>query len=167
MGKNSAQVKQAIAFWLMIQEFGYQDLIRTIHSYDDNTVEAFLNEALLFLEYLNPDSHNPVIPDSLFFKPINHTFLYNHYAFMCKRFMHIMETVCDKIFYQSGAIEVDMSGPRPVPVIIRQNQEVSYLNPEASEFYPRQSSEIDRTLFLTFSKGHPLTLPEIIHFFNS
>ncbi|KAH7549642.1 hypothetical protein JRO89_XS13G0060200 [Xanthoceras sorbifolium] len=174
MGKNPHQVKRTIALWLMLEEIGYHDhLIRTIHSHDDKTIEAFFYEALRCLECIKPN--NIAIEPTVFNEPINY---YNR-EFMHKRFMHIMGTVCDKIFGERAAIEVDMSGMRPVPVMVRPIEEVSApnyglgprqtnLNPEASDFYPGvQIPEDARTMFLTFSKGHPLSRHEIVNFFTS
>ncbi|KAH9721166.1 hypothetical protein KPL70_006319 [Citrus sinensis] len=171
LGKNPQQVKTTIALWLLLEEIGYHDLIRTINYQNNKTIEALFNEALLCLEYIQPDKTEPAV--------LHHTPVFEetkNYSrdFMCKRYMHIMETVCDKIFGESGAIEVDESGTRPVLsrdrpfgkgcyAHIPEAARESNLNPEASKFYP----EDVRTMFLTFSRGHPLTREEIINFFIS
>ena len=47
-------------------------------------------------------------------EPMNRRFFYYNREFMHKSYMHVMETVCDKIFGETSAIEVDESGMRPV-----------------------------------------------------
>ncbi|XVF51782.1 hypothetical protein PTKIN_Ptkin04bG0212300 [Pterospermum kingtungense] len=190
MGKNSQQVKRAMALWLTLEEIGYHELIRMIHSYDDNTIEVLFNESLQCLEFIQPNAPAPTEPDDtpvflgLFDEPMSFRFFYYNREFMYKRYLHIMETVCDKIFGENAAIEVDESGMKPVlarplgegssesnQALLEQGVEspkVSILNPGASEFRPgRQTPEDTRTMFLTFSKGHPLSREEIIHFFTS
>lgn len=186
LGKNSQQAKTTIALWLLLEEIGYHDLIRTINYQNNKTIEAFFNEALLCLEYIQPDKTEPTVLQLHHTPVFEETMNYSR-DFMRKRYMHIMETVCDKIFGETGAIEVDESGTRPVvrdrPFVhgcfahvlaATRATEVSSeadteaaresnLNPEASEFYP----EDVRTMFITFSKGHPLTREEIINFFIS
>lgn len=39
------------------------------------------------------------------------------------------------------------------------------LNPAAEEWSPAKIPEDHRSLFMTFSKGHPLTKPEIVDYF--
>ncbi|KAI9174233.1 hypothetical protein LWI28_014354 [Acer negundo] len=183
MGKNPHQVKTTIALWLLLEEIGYHDLIRTIHSHHETTIEALFNEALLFLECIKSTIsiertaliYNSPVFYLLFNEPMNQRFSYYNREFMYKRFMHIMGTVCDKIFGERAAIEVDMSGMRPVPLVrVAINEEGSSptsqtnLNPEASEFYPRHIvPEEARTMFVTFSKGYPLSRHEIVNFFTS
>lgn len=200
MGKSSQQVKKSIALWLMLEEIGYHDLIRIIYSHDNKTIEAVFNEALKCLECIKPNAAEPTLLDDatpavfqgLLDDPMSSRFFYYNREFMYKRYIHIMETVCSKIFGEAAAIEVDESGMRPVvgpagqlfgqgrssssgvAVASEINStepaggseaaiESNLLNPDASEFYPEDA----RTMFLTFSKGYPLTRQEIIHFFTS
>ncbi|KAJ6711904.1 hypothetical protein OIU79_008180 [Salix purpurea] len=137
LGKNSQQVKKAIALWLMLEEIGYHDLIPTINSSDNATIESFSYEAL-------------------------HEFVY-------KRFTHIMDTVCDQIFVETKAVEVDESrtSRRASGQVIGETSRQSSLNPDASEFNPGQTPEDSPTMFLTFSLGHPLSRDEIIDFLTS
>ncbi|XP_065624655.1 uncharacterized protein LOC136065427 [Quercus suber] len=114
---------------------------------------------------------------------------------MHKSYMHVMETVCDKIFGETLAIKVDDWGMRPVirpigegtsshgaalgiyrthnepgEVLAHASDEVpkqSNLNPDASEFYPGQAPEETRSMFLTFPSGYPLSQEEIVYFFTS
>ncbi|KAK6274995.1 hypothetical protein POUND7_004704 [Theobroma cacao] len=194
MGKNSQQVKRAMALWLMLEEIGYHDLIRMVHSYDDKTIEALFNESLRCLEFIQPnaapptDSHDTRVSLGLFDEPMNFRFFYYNREFMYKRYVHIMEIVCDKIFGENAAIEVDESGLKPVArplgegsttsqastesnqLLLNQDSEapkLSNLNPGANEFNPVQTPEDTRTMFLTFSKGYPLSREEIIYFFTS
>ncbi|KAK2648995.1 hypothetical protein Ddye_016484 [Dipteronia dyeriana] len=182
MGKKPQQVKTTIALWLLMEEIGYHDLIRTIHSHHEKTIEALFNEALLCLEYVKStisiettaSIYNSPVFYLLFNEPMDQRFSYCNREFMYKRLMHIMGTVCDKIFGERTAIEVDMSGMRPVPLVRVTIEEGSSptrqtdLNPEASEFYPRQIvPEESRIMFLTFSKGYPLSRHEIVNFFTS
>ncbi|KAJ6308631.1 hypothetical protein OIU76_018253 [Salix suchowensis] len=51
--------------------------------------------------------------------------------------------------------------------VIGETSRQSSLNPDASKFYPGQTPEDSRTMFLTFSLGHPLSRDEIIDFLTS
>ncbi|KAJ6308630.1 hypothetical protein OIU76_018252 [Salix suchowensis] len=59
LGKNSQQVKKAIALWLMLEEIGYHDLIPTINSSDNATIESLSYKALQCLACIQPDSVHP------------------------------------------------------------------------------------------------------------
>ncbi|XP_011001501.1 PREDICTED: uncharacterized protein LOC105108760 [Populus euphratica] len=200
LGQNSQQVKKAIALWLMLEEIGYHDLIRTINSFDNATIESLFYEALQCLLCIHPNSAQPFESDEtpiftgLFDEPMNPRFFYYNREFMYKRYMHIMETVCDQIFGETKAVEVDESSLRPAVnpfgegsstghegvamhaagtssrasgQVIGETSRQSSLNPDASEFNPGQTPEDSRTMFLTFSLGHPLSRDEIIDFFTS
>lgn len=198
MGKNSLQVKSAMALWLMLEEIGYHELIRIIHSYDDDTIDAFFQEALQCLLFIQPNASSPSDEPydtpvflGLFDEPMNFRFFYYNREFMYKRCVHIMDTVCDKIFGENAAIEVDESGLKPAARPLGEGSTTSQvigesssnpsleliqymeatkvwnLNPGANEFRPGQTPEDTRTMFLTFSKGHPLSREEIFHFFTS
>uniref|UniRef100_A0A7N2N2M3 Uncharacterized protein n=1 Tax=Quercus lobata TaxID=97700 RepID=A0A7N2N2M3_QUELO len=193
--------KKALAVWLMLEEIGYHDLIRMIHSFDNNTIEALFDEGLQCLECIQPNAIEPSESEDiqvfvgLLDEPMNRRFFYYNREFMHKSYMHVMETVCDKIFGETSAIEVDESGMRPVvrplgegtsshgaalgifwthnepgEVLAHASDEVpmqSNLNPDASEFYPGQTPEETRTMFLTFSSGYLLSREEIVNFFTS
>ncbi|OMO59614.1 hypothetical protein CCACVL1_24720 [Corchorus capsularis] len=188
MGKNPQLVKRAMALWLMLEEINYHELIRMIHSKDDNTIDIFFNQALECLEFIQPNATPPTSQQDetqvflgLIDEPMNFRFFYYHREFMYKRHVHILETVCDKIFGENGAIEVDESGLKPVARPLEDGSstsshsssdhqalpKLSNLNPGADEFHPGQTPEDTRTMFLTFSKGYPLSREEIVHFFTS
>lgn len=59
MGKNPQMVKKASALWLMLEKIGYHDLIRMIHSFDNNTIEALFDEGLQCLECIQPNAIEP------------------------------------------------------------------------------------------------------------
>ncbi|KAF2299090.1 hypothetical protein GH714_030539 [Hevea brasiliensis] len=185
MGKNAIQVKKVIALWLVLEEIGYHDLIRAINSFDNTTIEALYLEALQCLECIQPNSIQPTgLSDQaqvflgLIDEPMNRRFLYCKHDFIYKRYEHVMETVCDKIFGETNAVEVDESGFRPVAKTYGQglagssssepNEATSQsnLNPDAIDFNPAETPEEFRTIFLTFSMGYPLSRDEIIRFFT-
>lgn len=175
MGKNPQMVKKALALWLMLEEIGSHDLIRMIRSFDKNTIEALFDEGLQCLECIQPNAIEPSESEDtqvfvgLLDEPMNRRFFYYNREFMHKSYMHVMETVCDKIFGETLAIKVDDSGMRPVirpigegtsshgaalgifrthnepgEVLAHASDEVpkqSNLNPDASEFYPGQTPE--------------------------
>lgn len=185
MGRCSQEVKRTIALWLVLEEIGYHDLIRTIHSLDNKTIEALSNEALQCLKFIKPDAVEHTLLDNipvfqgLLDEPMNISFFYYNRELIYKRYIHFMETVCNKIFGDTAAIEVDESGLRPVvrpftqsfksaqAAAINETPRESNLNPEAPAFHPVQSPDDAKMMFLTFSKGHPLTREEIINFFTS
>lgn len=200
MSKNPQLVKMAMAFWLLLEEIGYHDLTRKIHSFDDSTIEAIFHETLSCLDCIRPDGNEPTGEDDcpvfvcILDEPISRRFFYYNSEFMFRRFTHIMETVCNRIFGENAAIEVDGNvSLRPVVRPIGEAGSISSavqraasgrswpsmlpsssaagnsstLNPNASEFVPRQINEDSRTMFLTFSKGYALTRDEVIYFFTS
>ncbi|KAL3499627.1 hypothetical protein ACH5RR_038720 [Cinchona calisaya] len=193
MRKNPPLVKMAMAFWLLLEEIGYHDLTRKIHSFDDCTIDAIFNETLSCLDCIQPDGNEPICENDspvfvgIFDEPINRRFFYYNSEFMFRRFTHIIETVCNKIFGENAAIEIDgnVASLRPLvrpfaeggsirPSMLASSSSSavaansSTLNPNASEFLPRQMNHEDsRTMFLTFSKGYPLSRDEVINFFTS
>ncbi|KAM7272819.1 hypothetical protein ACFE04_027483 [Oxalis oulophora] len=191
LSKNSKQVKEAIALLLMLEELGYHDLIRTINSYDNKTVDVLFDEALLCVECIKSNtSATPItVEDTPVFsglleEPMNLRFFHYNTQFMYKRYSHIMHSVCDKIFGEDKAIEVDESGTRAVivkspdwsnfpaagSVVRKKDKDVTKklkLNHDALEFHPKATPEDARTMFLTFSKGYPLSHEEIFQFFTS
>ncbi|KAJ6394259.1 hypothetical protein OIU77_023477 [Salix suchowensis] len=99
---------------------------------------------------------------------MNPRFFYYNSEFMYKRFTHIMDTVCDQIFGETKAVEVDEGTSRRASgQVIGETSRQSSLNPDASKFYLGQTPEDSRTMFLTFSLGHPLSRDEIIDFLTS
>ncbi|XP_027182429.1 uncharacterized protein LOC113780845 [Coffea eugenioides] len=189
MRKNPQLVKMAMAFWLLLEEIGYHDLTRKIHSSDNCAIDAIFNETLSCLDRIQPGGNEPTgANDSPVFvgildEPLSQRFFYYNSEFMFRRFTHIMETVCNRIFGENAAIEVDgnvilrpmvrpfadggsTSNSGQVAACGRMRPS-STLNPNASEFVPRQTNEDSRTMFLTFSKGYPLTRDEVINFFTS
>lgn len=124
MGKASPLVKKAMALWLMLEEIGYHDLIRKMSSFDNKTIEALLKEALRCVECIQLETNQQPeeFEDSfvfidLFDEPMNMRFFYYNREFLYKRFAHIMETVCHKIFGENAAMEVvEFSSTRPVLV---------------------------------------------------
>ncbi|KAM3686954.1 hypothetical protein ACJW31_10G040500 [Castanea mollissima] len=157
MGKNPQMVKKALALWLMLEEIGYHDLIRMIHSFDNNTIEALFDEGLQCLECIQPnaielsESEDTQVFVGLLDGPMNRRFFYYNREFMHESYMHVMETVCDKIFGETLAIEcsprIFRTHNEPGEVLAHASDEVpkqSNLNPNASEFYPRQTPEETR-----------------------
>ncbi|GLT49150.1 hypothetical protein SLA2020_227280 [Shorea laevis] len=182
MGKTSHQVKRAIALWLTLEEIGYHDLIRTIHSLNDHTVNALFNETLKCFDCLPLNAAPPVeSPDDFsaflefFIEPMNYRFFYYNHEFIFRRLQHIVQTVSEKIFGETAPLEVHNSGLRPAVRTLgstasgkpSQEPKQSTLNPHAEDFYPGQASKDARTMFQTFSKGFPLSREEIFVFFTS
>lgn len=215
MGQNPKLVKMAVGFWLLLEEIGYHDLTRRIYSFDNSTIETIFNETLACLHCIRPGAtepsrHNDVllpVLTTILDEPISRRFFYYNSEFMLRRFTHVMETVCNRIFGENSAIEVDnvdeddhnhnhrhshpvrpddcessvtssdrvispLTGSSVVATTRRFDKVLqapvsSILNPNASEFFPRQNNHDSRTMFLTFSKGYPLTREEIISFFTS
>ncbi|KAK9275931.1 hypothetical protein L1049_023205 [Liquidambar formosana] len=182
MGLDSELVKKAMALWLMLEEIGHYDLTRIINSFDNQMIESLFKEALECCECIQPNAVEPAAEwdDSTVFvglydEPMNRRFFYYNREFMYKRFTHIFETVCEKIFSETAAVEVDESGTRPVVRPFGEGSSAqrseapssqSNLNPDAVEFNPGETSEDSRTMFLTFSLGHPISREEIIQFFT-
>lgn len=176
MGKRSKQVKKVIAFWLVLEEIGYHDLIRAINCLDNTAIEALHHEALQCLECIQPNFVTSVQAQELlglFDEPMRRRFLYCNRDFIYRRYEHVMETVCDKIFGENKSVEAEESGfsqisKPPGKCFYEQGLAASQssLHPDAIEFNPTQTPEESRTMFLTFSMGHPLSREEIIRFFT-
>ncbi|KAJ7952539.1 DNA-directed RNA polymerase II subunit like [Quillaja saponaria] len=161
MGKNPQLVKKVIALWLMLEEVGYHDLIRRIHSVSETTIEAIFEEALQCLECIQPNAAEPIEESNystpffvqLLDEPVNLMFFRYNRKFIYKRYEHVMKTVCNKIFGEKAAIEVvDVMHSVPVISSIGEGTSAqgstlnisessieapkqSNLNPGATEFY--------------------------------
>lgn len=116
MGQNPKLVKMAVGFWLLLEEIGFHDLTRRIYSFEDSTIETIFNETLACLHCIRPGAtepcrHNDVLLPGLttiLDEPISRRFFYYNSEFMLRRFTHVMETVCNRIFGENSAIEVDI-----------------------------------------------------------
>ncbi|KAF8364729.1 hypothetical protein HHK36_011008 [Tetracentron sinense] len=194
MGKESRFAKMAIALWLVMEEIGYYDLIRTIFSRDERTVEALFNEAVACLNCIGPNAIVPTgvndtpILAGLFGEPISRRFFYYNRHFVLNRVTHVMNTVCNDIFGETAAIEIDDLTKHPVGISsstegitcslanssdhaessIQGSLGNSSLNPQARPFSPGElAPEEKRSMFLTFSNGYPFSRLEILEFFTS
>ncbi|KAK9984727.1 hypothetical protein SO802_034252 [Lithocarpus litseifolius] len=146
MGKNPQMVKKAVALWLMLVEIGYHDLIRMIHSFDNNTIEALFDGGLQCLECIQPNVIEPSESEDT------------------QVFVGLLDEPMNRSPWNFWTHN------EPGEVLAHASDEVpkqSNLNPDASEFYPGQTPEETRSMFQTFSSGYPLSQEEIVNFFTS
>ncbi|XP_026383083.1 uncharacterized protein LOC113278469 [Papaver somniferum] len=172
MKMNSFLAKIVIAFWLVLEEMGYFDLIQAISTKCDSVVKQKFNETASFINYLVPNPGAEPIDTSdrpflagLIEIPFSRVDLYNCRYQLLERLNHIMQTVCNVIFTENEANKVEEA-----PSSSKQTQNLqSNLNPLAKPFsVPEPSTPTDqRSMFLTFSNGFPCSREEIFSFFTS
>lgn len=163
---DSFLAKIVIAFWLLLEEMGYFELIQAISTKCDSVVKQKFDETASFINCLvqNPGAEQVDINDRPFLaglieNTISRVDLYNGRYQLLERLNHIMRTVCNVIFDE----KVEASSSK------RTQNLQSNLNPLAKPFsVPESSTPTDqRSMFLTFSNGFPCTREEIFSFFTS
>ncbi|OVA01504.1 hypothetical protein BVC80_1513g17 [Macleaya cordata] len=189
--KPALLTKLVIALWLVLEEMGFYNLIEKASSRGDSTMEAIFDETVSCLSCMDPinTTEPPSTKGTPFLAQItnnllNRRFIYFNRNFVLNRVSRIMKSVCDVIFNENATKEAE---GRLVHPVVRASGEgsstqgamrdfnqtpthsSSTLNPSAKKFTmgEKSTSQYERSLFLTFSNGHPLSREEIIHFFTS
>ncbi|KAL5718203.1 hypothetical protein ACHQM5_011133 [Ranunculus cassubicifolius] len=187
MRRSVAVTKLVISLWLSLEEFGYHGLLENICRSDNETVKFLFNEAVSCLECVRtslkppPNLDEDLAISTMANKSIKWRTIYFERDIIYQRSKHFNEEICNKIFDGSAAMEVNSSkkwaelfrhlgecfGTKAANSSWDRPQSRSSLNPSARPFYGNTYAPRDqRTMFLTFSDGYPLTKNEISDFFK-
>ncbi|XP_042513166.1 uncharacterized protein LOC122088088 [Macadamia integrifolia] len=121
MEKSPRLVKVVIAVWLWLEEIGHYDLIRTLFSSGDQILNAVFDETAMCLNFIRDfaseptSAHDTPILSTILKELINARFFYYNRDFVREGVSHVLVTVCDIIFRDDGAVELDESAIRPIP----------------------------------------------------
>ncbi|OVA08784.1 hypothetical protein BVC80_4511g1 [Macleaya cordata] len=114
MGKDAALTKMVIALWLLLEELGYKDLIRTIFSKDNSTLDAIFQEATSCLNCMDPntgvqptDFNDTPLLYLLLNEPINRRYFYYNRDFLLNGLNHILNSICSVIFDENSLKAVE------------------------------------------------------------
>lgn len=165
LGISADSAKAAIALWLWMESIGHHDLTCRIFSLDDHLLRAAMGEAQACAIVLQPNSHRPTsnsdlpITAGLVNEPLNLRFFHHNQDVAARGVAHFLHKICD----------IDVTFNDNFTKLLDNRSSTSTLNPMARPWEPdvgRGSTE-RRSMFLTFSRGFPLTTEEIMTFFTS
>lgn len=164
LGIGADSARAAIALWLWMESIGYNDLTSRIFSLDDHLLQAAMGEAQACASVLQPNSPRPTsnsdlpITASLVNEPLNLRFFHHNKDVVARAVAHFLHKIYGVTLNDNFTKVPDMS-----------RSSTSTLNPMARPWEPdvgRGSTE-RRSMFLTFSRGFPLTKEEILTLFTS
>lgn len=164
LGISADSAKAAIALWLWMESIGYHDLTCRIFSLDDHLLRAAMGEAQACASVLQRNSGRPTsnsdlpITAGLVNEPLNLRFFHHNQDVAAKGAAHFLHKICD-VFNDNFTKLLDN----------RSSTSTSTLNPMARPWEPNvgSGSAERRSMFITFSRGFPLTKEEILTFFTS
>ncbi|XP_020589757.1 uncharacterized protein LOC110031063 [Phalaenopsis equestris] len=192
LGQRHVPTQWVMSLWLWFESIGHHDFIRRVSSSSDQLVLHFLAEAKACLLRLifnsssdqQDDEHEPLLlTNTLVSEPIGLRFFDYHHQEALHGVLYFQKNVSEIIFNdnitdQIAAHQVLSSGLhinwRPsVQYNVREDHFASssalMLNSMAgtsSAPVTDRSPEEQRSMFITFSRGYPLTRDEIKDFFN-
>ncbi|XP_028779278.1 uncharacterized protein LOC114735723 [Neltuma alba] len=193
LGRDPIQSILAISLWLWLEHVARPNLVPEITLLNPSLINALFNEAILCLQCLEysdadePLSYSSTIPLTATITHMNLTMLvFNRRRFtIIAGIKSIISNICCKIFndilsHVYGIAGTSSSGP-PTPVMVPGFPHSVYgpFMPKRPEWdfrderlwcdrWWRPSSDVweeDKTMFLTFSKGFPVTQEEVSHLF--
>ncbi|CAN6300142.1 unnamed protein product [Urochloa humidicola] len=196
LAQDPAVMRWVIALWLWLESTGHHDFIRRVAALPGPVVLRFVDEAVACLRCLAnlgqgtttagaEDDRNRYLPctNALLNEPINDVSYFvqgrrevldgikHQYKSICLAVCNVGSSTSCGVpaapLMVSFPVHTAPRVARPLPL---NPMEVSFtLNPMASPWIPVQSPLPDdyRSLFITFSKGYPISKDDIITFFNS
>jgi hypothetical protein len=166
-GVDPEESMKVMAFWMWLEAQGFKELVRKISSNNDKFLALVADEAIAVLATLFPSpssapiSHNLCPITSIFSGSLSIHDIFGNKETVSGGVADVYNRVCRALFKdvleeRSGKVEGDA-----VSVGTK-------LNPFAREWSPaiERVPEEERCLFLTFSKGNPITEDQIFNFFN-
>jgi hypothetical protein len=175
IGVDPEESMNVMAFWMWLEAQGFKEVVRKISSNNDKFLNLVAEEAIAVLATLFPLSGTPISQNlcpitSIFSGSLSiHDIFGNketvskgvadvHSRVCCVVFKDVLEEKGGKVRFGGGEVEGDGDGVSAG----------TKLNPFAREWNPaiERVPEEERCLFLTFSKGNPLTENQIFNFFN-
>lgn len=190
LAQEPATMRWVIAFWLWLESAGHHDFIRRVSALPGPVVVRFVEEAIACLRCLACPGQGPVVGagagrerrlpcmNALLTKTIDDVGDFEGHREVLDgvtyQYRSVCLAVCD-VSSSTTCVPTDTSGvfaaPPMVgsPVLTAPTVASFPLNPMASPWIPLQSSPPDdyRSLFITFSRGYPISREDIMEFFNS
>ncbi|KAJ4957110.1 hypothetical protein NE237_013893 [Protea cynaroides] len=171
IGMEGEICNRVVGFWLCLEWFGHIHTIQNISKIGSMVlalVAAEAQAALAFIESedIIPSNSNFPLTSSIAYHQFTADHFYENRHVFRERLSHVLDGICNLIFRDildnsrgEGSSRQDAGSDVPTQ---------SNLNPMAQPWTPEQSrlSAGDRTLFVTFSNGMPLTEEEIYEFFT-
>lgn len=176
IGVNPEDSMNIMAFWMWLEAHGFEELVRKISSNNDKFLKLVADEANAVLATLFPGpTPTPISRDlcpvtSIFFGGLSIHDIFGNKENVSEGVTDVYNSVCCVLFKdvleeRSGKVKVsdDAEGHAAVTSSVG-----TKLNPFAKEWSPaiERVPEEERCLFLTFSKGNPLTENQIFNFFT-
>ncbi|OAY71577.1 uncharacterized protein LOC109714668 [Ananas comosus] len=189
LGQDQDRIKWVMALWLWFESIGHHEFIRHVSAYrDDDVVRRFLAEAWACLSRLSGRPIDPAQVDdqlpstnSLISEPVDLRFFEYHKSEAAAGVRYFFDNVCEVIFDDELMERVARDAERPDNVHAMSSgfgegtsstpigSRLSVLNPMARPWAPglNHSPEDQRSMFITFSRGYPISREDIAEFFNS
>ncbi|KAG6500896.1 uncharacterized protein LOC121995150 [Zingiber officinale] len=173
--QDRERMKLVMALWLWFESIGHHDFISRVSSvHDANVVLGFVAEAEACLGRLlvgdggrggDGDDGIPLTASLMAPEEMGLRFFDYHRQHAVKGIHHFFHNVCQVILDDvggggGGASAVQGAPSSPAPP----------LNPMAKPWSPdqaNQTAEDQRSMFITFSRGHPISREDIVEFFSA
>ncbi|CAL9125230.1 unnamed protein product [Musa textilis] len=176
LDQNPERMKQVIALWLWFESIDHYEFIRRVLSYNgDDVILGFVSEAEACLDHLmgqHEQTRGEELPltSSLMAEKMDLRFFESHRDEATKGVRHIFDSVCQIIFDEEGGASsaaVAVSLPAQARTVLPPRG--SMLNPMAAPWSPEINRSPDdlRSMFITFSRGHPVSRQDIVEFFSA
>ncbi|XP_010247829.1 PREDICTED: uncharacterized protein LOC104590783 [Nelumbo nucifera] len=175
--RDITQSMKVIALWMWLEDVGYPNIIHQMLSLPDTIVNALADEAVNCLNCIElgeiPPHANTNIPLTLKLlkQEISLNFFLNNRISASNGIRKMLNDVCIKAFDDIAYMALT-NATKPMASSAEGSSNTSCmqsdLNPSAQPWKPTDEIPPDnRTLFLTFSKGYPLSEEEVRDFFNT
>lgn len=170
--QDRERMKLVIALWLWLESIGHHDFISRVSSvHDANVVLGFVAEAEACLGRLlvgdggrgEGDDGIPLTASLMAPEEMDLRFFDYHRQHAVKGIHHFFHNVCQVILDDVVVVVGAASSDAPAEATS------AALNPMAKPWSPEanQTSEDQRSMFITFSRGHPISREDIIEFFSA
>ncbi|XP_072962545.1 uncharacterized protein [Typha angustifolia] len=174
LGQNQERMKWVMALWLWFESIGHHEFIRHVSAYQKTAILRFVAEAIACLDCLSGHLKAAVDPqvderlpftNSLIAEPMDLRFFDYHRSKAVVGISYFFDNVCRIIFndvVEHGEGTSQMSAVATLP-------QRSGLNPMAVPWSPARnhSPEDHRSMFITFSRGYPISREDIMEYFTS
>ncbi|XP_062206095.1 uncharacterized protein LOC133907969 [Phragmites australis] len=192
LGQDPATMRWLIAFWLWLESAGHHDFIRRAAALPGPVVLRFVEEAIACLRCLAgpgqgavaaSDGRDRRLPctNALLAEPIDDVGYFvgrreEVLGGVTSMYKNVCLVICDVNTTTTYVLPGNTGGARAAPPVVTSPScaappvKASWtLNPMASPWIPVQSPLPDdyRSLFITFSRGYPISKEDITEFFNS
>ncbi|URD80585.1 hypothetical protein MUK42_03076 [Musa troglodytarum] len=180
LDQNPERMKQVIALWLWFESIDHYEFIRRVLSYNgDDVILGFVSEAEACLDHLmgqHEQTRGEELPltSSLMAEKMDLRFFESHRDEATKGVRHIFDSVCQIIFdgvlvARAAEAANQPDDRRPRPSGRHDFRPPTRENPMAAPWSPEINRSPDdlRSMFITFSRGHPVSRQDIVEFFNA